>query len=149
MGTGSDVMGTGSDVIKPEVTSWQPEINDRPRGLTKNIFYSTFWTTFWTSLWTLGRSRWIWREVNGVRIIVRVFGWRPEAREPDVREGDLGGVVRIREDFRSIVSGWSEKKSESDITEIHVHCSGNRMQDETVNDPSHVQIGRASCRERV
>ena len=119
------------------MTSWQPEINERPRDLTKT-FYSTFWTGLWTSLWTLGRSRWIWWNVCGVRIIVRVIGWRPEAREPDVREGDLVGVVRIREGFRSIVSGWSEMKSESDITEIHVRCGGNRMQDETVNGLSHV-----------
>ena len=70
-----------------------------------------------------------------------MIGWRPEAREPDVREGDLRGVVRIREGFRCIVSCWSEIKSESDITEIHMHCSGNRMQDETVNDPSHVLHG--------
>ena len=62
-----------------------------------------------------------------------------------MREGDLGGVVRIREGFRSIVSRWSEMKSESDITEIHVHCGGNRMQDETVNGPSHVLDGFDGC----
>ena len=84
------------------------------------------------------RSR---REAGGVRIIVRVIGWRPEAREPDVPEDDLSGVVRIREGFCSIVSCWSEIKSEFDITEIHMHCGGNRIQDETVNDLSCMLYG--------
>ena len=55
-----------------------------------------------------------------------------------MREGDVVGVVRIREGFRSIVSCWPEIKSESDKAEIHMHCGGEHMQDETVNDLSHV-----------
>ena len=85
------IEATGSDVIKPE-------IDDRPRGLAKTHFYSTFWT----SLRTLGRSRW---NVRGVRIILKVIDCGPEAREPDLCEGDLVGVVGIREGFRFIISG--------------------------------------------
>ena len=71
--------------------------------------------TLGRSWWTLGRRRWTWREVGGVRIIVRVIGWRPEAREPDVREVDLVGVVGIREGFRFIISCWPELKSMFDV----------------------------------
>ena len=41
----------------------------------------------------------------------------PEAREPDVREGDVVGVVRIREGFRFVISCWSELKSMFDVGE--------------------------------
>ena len=71
-------------------------------------------------------------------MILRVIGWRPEAREPDVREGDVIGMVRIWEGFCSIVSGWSEIKSESDMANERIHCGGKHMQDETVDDFSHV-----------
>ena len=48
------------------------------------------------------RSRW---NVRGVRIILKVIDCGPETREPDVREGDLVGVVGIREGFCFVVSG--------------------------------------------
>ena len=70
----------------------------------KTHFYSTFGAGFRP----LGRSRW---NVRGVRIILKVMDWRPEASEPDVREGDLVGVVRIREGFRFIISRLPETKS--------------------------------------
>ena len=43
------------------------------------------------------------------------MGCGPEAPEPDAREGDLVGVVGIREGFRFVVSRWPELKSMFDV----------------------------------
>ena len=93
------IKATGNDVNKAEVTSWE---TGNQRQTTRFGKKHTFYSTFWTSLRTLGRSRW---NVRGVRIILKVIDCGPEAREPDLCEGDLVGVVGIWEGFRFIISG--------------------------------------------
>ena len=43
------------------------------------------------------------------------MGYGPEAPEPDLCEGDLVGVVWLREGFRLIITRWPELKSVFDV----------------------------------
>ena len=54
-----------------------------------------------------------------------------------MREGDLVGVVGIREGFRSVISCRHETNSVFDMSETRMHCGGKQFIDEAVNDHSH------------
>ena len=62
------------------------------------------------------------------------MGYGPEAPEPDLREGDLVGVVGIREDgFRFDVSHWSELKSVFDVGKTRPHFGRDDLGDESID----------------
>ena len=75
--------------------------------------------------------------VGGVGKVFIVNDWRPESRETNVREGDLVGVVGIREGFCTVISCWHETNSVFDVGETRRHCGGKQSIDEAVNDLSH------------
>ena len=57
----------------------------------------------------------------------------PEAREPDVREGDLVWGVRIREGFRFVISCWSELNSVFDVGETRPFFGRDDLSDESID----------------
>ena len=124
---------TGSDINKPEVSGNQRQTT----WFGKNTLFVQR-----SGLW---RSGWIWWDAGGVGKIFIVKDWRPESRETNVREGDLVGVVGIREGFHSIVSCWLETNSVFDMGETRMHCGGKQFSDQAVDDLSHGLLRIHGC----
>ena len=103
----------------------------------KTHFNSTFWGPW--------RSGWIWWDTGGVGKIFKVKAWRPESCESNVREGDLVGVVGIREGFRSIVSRWPETNSVFDMGETLSNWERRYLIDQLVDGLPHGLLRIHGC----